>query len=93
MSPGGGEGSVTSERLLLWGCVTRDTFTAERYCPHQIQRHKFRVQAPAPKSTTRLVKDVSHTTRDVGTATHSGASTTQHTAYSLLVEDSLDILE
>jgi hypothetical protein len=37
-------------------------FTGEWYSPHQIKRHKFKVQAPAPKGTSRLVKGLSHTT-------------------------------
>jgi hypothetical protein len=38
-----------------------DTFTAERYSPHQIKRHNSKVQAPAPKGISRLVKGLSHT--------------------------------
>jgi hypothetical protein len=37
-----------------------DTFAAERYSPHQIKRHNSKVQAPAPKGTSRLVKGLSH---------------------------------
>jgi hypothetical protein len=43
----------------IFGCV--DTFTAERYSPHQIKRHKSKVQAPAPWGTSRSVKGLSHT--------------------------------
>jgi hypothetical protein len=32
-----------------------DTSTAERYSPHQMKQHISKVQAPAPKGTSRLV--------------------------------------
>jgi hypothetical protein len=38
-----------------------DTFTAERYSSHQITRHNCKVQAPAPRGTSILVKGLSHT--------------------------------
>jgi hypothetical protein len=35
------------------------TFTVERYSRDQTMRHGRKVQAPAPKGKTRVVKDVS----------------------------------
>jgi hypothetical protein len=34
---------------------------SQRYSPHQIKRHKSKVQAPAPQGASRLVKGLSHT--------------------------------
>jgi hypothetical protein len=40
----------TEQRFLQFGgfVLQVDTFTAERYSPHQIKRHNVKVQAPAP---------------------------------------------
>jgi hypothetical protein len=46
------EGSLLARLLLILilggGVLQVDTFTAERYPPHQIKRHNPKVQAPAP---------------------------------------------
>jgi hypothetical protein len=52
---------VQVKKLFGGGLLQVDTFTAERYSPHQITRHNSKVQAPSPKGTTRLAKGVSNT--------------------------------
>jgi hypothetical protein len=54
--------ALYSSSILLGGFVLQvDTFTAERYSPHQITRHNSKVQAPAPWGTSSLVKGLSYT--------------------------------
>jgi hypothetical protein len=55
--------SQGSCNTTFWGegLLQVDTVTAERYSPHQITRHNSKVQAPAPKATTRMAKRVSNT--------------------------------
>jgi hypothetical protein len=38
-----------------------DIFSAEQCCLHKITWHESKVQAPAPKYTTRLAKGISNT--------------------------------
>jgi hypothetical protein len=60
------QGSPCTGQLsgTIWGgggLLQVDTFTAERYSPHQITRHNSKVQAPAPRGATRSAMGVSST--------------------------------